>query len=92
MMDSKNEGNGPRRFEFDRMFRPDSTQQGALSIVLLMSSLRSLHAAEVFESVGKPTVEALLNGFNSAIIAYGQTGESGFCPRAQPEAGLCSKP
>ena len=30
--------------------------------------------AEVFESTGAPIIEAVLTGFNGAIIAYGQTG------------------
>jgi hypothetical protein len=29
---------------------------------------------QVYESTGKPIIQAVLNGFNGAIIAYGQTG------------------
>jgi hypothetical protein len=30
--------------------------------------------SEVFETVGKPTSEYVLEGYNSTIFAYGQTG------------------
>jgi len=50
------EGEKPKRFDFDHIFKTDATQ------------------AFVFDVAGSSLVDNVLNGFNSTLFAYGQTG------------------
>lgn len=47
----------PKRFTFDQVFWPDS----------------STTQQAVFDAVGRPVVDSVLDGYNGSIIAYGQT-------------------
>lgn len=51
-----NEGEESKRFDFDHIFKTDTTQP------------------YVFDIAGSALVDNVLNGFNSTLFAYGQTG------------------
>eukprot|EP00759_Apiculatamorpha_spiralis_P047403 PhF_6_TR43117/c0_g1_i2/m.65922 len=43
--------------------------------------------SEVFEAVGRPLVEAALQGYNGTVLAYGQTGSGKTHTMMGPEGG-----
>jgi hypothetical protein len=46
---------------------------------------------DVFESIGRQTVEAVLDGFNAAVLSYGQTGSGSASARSMRVRDLASE-
>ena len=56
-------------FTFDRVFTSFSTQV----ILKWLTSNLKLIKDEIYNSIGRETIEDVLNGYNGTIFTYGQT-------------------
>jgi kinesin family protein 3/17 len=64
--------NPPKVYTFDDAFADDVSQVCALDILLDQAHL--VAQLEVYNRIGRPIVESVLEGYNGTIFAYGQTG------------------